>query len=235
MLRRATALAVLALAVSACAPSYELAVNWTIDGEDPAATCANLPSGTAIFVVAESREDHDERNEAPSITESELACDKGSGSVTIGSFADVRVELRNGDDIFGVSGVVNVVGGGANQGYAASDGADFNVRLTKGTLEARLTVNGQDCGDAGAGDFTVSLFENTEPRTFVAVEEGKTVACADGVALYRFSPVNLNSGYLVTATTSAGGSDFVTSADGEGVEANGAVTSFVVDLAAVDE
>lgn len=234
MLRRATALAASALAVSACAPSYELALNWTIDGADAAATCSNLPSGTVVKAIAESRDDHDKRNEAPTITESELACDKGSGTVNVGAFADVRVELQNGDDVFGVSSVAAVVAGGTD-GYGREEAVDLDISLTKGTLEARLTVNGQDCGDAGAGEFTVSLYENTEPRTFVAVEEGKTVACSDGVALYRFAPANLNAGYLVTATTSAGGSDFATSAQGEGVEANGAVTSFVVDLAAVDE
>ena len=233
MLRRAPLVVVVVLAAAGCSPTYDVTMGWTIDGEDPAAVCEFLPDGNVVRLTAVSRDTSDPRNSAARETLEDFGCADGSGAIQTGSFSEIRAELVADDDVFGTSAVVDVNPGAAGSGFRVDDeSAVADIRLVRGTLTANLTVIGQGCGDAGAGDFTVSLFQTTEPRTNVPVVEDVNVACDDGAAVFTHSPVDIDSFYVIEAVTSVGAASFRTAAEGEGVRIAGANTIFTVDLQA---
>lgn len=226
----------LAAASVSCAPVFDVDVGWTIDGEDPAASCAFLPDGAVVRVTADSREKHDERfGGEVKETSTDLGCDKGTGKVQVGNFSDVLVELiaKIGDDdvVFGTAAPFELNPGAVSDGYSVDDEPVVaDIKLVQGTLHANLTVVGRACGDAGASSFTVDLFENSEPRSQVLVESGVTVDCEDNSADFVFSPVRVDAHYLVVATTTIGGETFSSSGDGEGISIENANTFSTVDL-----
>lgn len=234
-MRRASSIVsslLLAVAGASCAPVHDVDATWTIDGDEPAAVCESLPDGAEVRFVIRSRDRADARFDTSVVeTEATAQCADGSATIQTGPFAEVITELVNGDVILGVGNVVDI-----SPEFENREGNAFNtnIRLLEGTLNATLTVLGQSCGDAGADSFTVSLFENTEPRTNVAVDGAVDVSvpCRDGEAVFSFSPVHVGSRYLVQASTSVGGDTFSTNSDGEGVIVEGAATALTVDLQA---
>lgn len=240
MSRRASLAVVAASAAVAsgmgCSPVFDVDIGWTIDGEDPAAACAFLPEGSVVRVTADSRDNHDDRFAGETRTTSaDLKCGDGSGTIQTGNFADVLVELvaknaDGGDDVYG-TGVPFSVNPGANEdGYVAdAPAATTDIRLVQGTLHASLTVVGRGCSDAGATSFNVDLFENAEPRAIVEVKKGLTVNCENDKAEFVFSPVHVDSRYIVIASTEIGGETF-SSGDGEGIDITSANTFSTVDL-----
>lgn len=228
MIRRAVFLP-LALAASACSPAFDVDFGWTVNGEDAASTCEFLPEGAVVRVTALSRDNSDPRfGGEPRETSTDLSCDAGSGTINVGSFADVHADLVVGDDIFGSSPVVDVSPGRTDGRPDADEPTTVDIQLTRGTLTATLTVVGESCGDAGVSSFSADLFEAVEPRTNVLVEAGIAVPCEDGVATLTYSPVDVGSRYFVKATAPG----FVTADGGEGIDITAANTFFTVDLQA---
>lgn len=234
MSRRASSsllVAVAAVCGTACSPVFDVDIAWTIDGEDPAAACEFLPEGSVVRVTADSRDNHDVRSAgATRTTTTDLKCGDGSGTIQTGNFAEVLVELVDGDDVYGTGSPFEVNPGASSDGYAADEPAgSTDIRLIQGTLHANLTVVGKACGDAGATSFNVDLFENAEPRSIVPVKQGVTVDCKDNSADFVFSPVHVDARYIVVATTTIGGDTF-SSGDGEGIDISSANTFSTVDL-----
>ncbi len=233
MLRRASVLVVTVLA-AACSPTFDVTIGWSVDGEDPASACEFLPAGNVVRVTALSRDASDRRDGLPRETVADLPCDTGSGAIQTGSFADLRAEVVAEETVFGTSGLFEVNPGAVGAGYQVEEQAAVaDIRLVRGTLTANLTVVGQGCQEAGASTFTLSLFQNTEPRTNVAVVEDVSVPCT-GEAVFKHSPVDLDSVYVIEAVTTVGAASFTTSAEGEGVRTAGANTFFTVDLEAAE-
>jgi len=164
MLRRASVLVVV-VAAAACSPNFDVTIGWTLDGDDPAPVCEFLPGGSVVRLSATSRDTSDERNSPARETTSDVSCDAGSGSIQTSNFAEIRAEVVDGDDVFGTSGLLSVNPGAPGYGFRVEDEAAVaDIRLIRGSLTANLTVVDESCGDAGASTFTVSLFQNTEPR-----------------------------------------------------------------------
>ena len=236
MLRRVPAVVVVAAAAVGCSPTFDVPVAWTVDGEDPAAVCEFLPAGSVVRMTAISRDTSDKRNSAPRETTADLGCADGSGTIQTGNFAEVRAELVAGDDVYGTSTLIDFNPGAPASGYQIEDEPIVaDIRLIRGTLTANFTVVGQGCADAGASSFTVSLFQNTEPRANVAVVEDVNVPCEDGVATFTHSPVDIDSIYVIEAsTTTISEANFSTSSAGDGVRTVGANTFTTVDLQAAE-
>jgi hypothetical protein len=225
-----------ALFSAACSPVFDVEVAWTVDGNDPAGQCEFFPDGTVVRFSAVNHDKAEARyGGAVSETQTDFACGDGKGTLQLGSFAEVRAELVDGDTSIGTSSLLEVAPGAASNNYAADEGVTgFDIALTKGTLHATFLVLGESCGAAGADEFTVTLFENSEPRTLSKVDE-KTVSCGEDGASADFKGLDIDARYLVSATTSAGGRTFSTESSGEGAEIAAANTFLTVDLQAVGE
>ena len=230
MRRLSSTLALLLVALAGCAPVFDVDASWTINGDEPVNVCESLPEGAEVRFIIRSRDRADGRFDSSLVeTEQTAQCADGSATIQTGAFAEVLTEVRDGDVILGVAPGVEV-----SPGYGNAEGTAFNtdIALLQGTLKATMTVLGQACGDAGAASFTVTLLENVEPRTNVAVDGAidVTVPCTDNAAVFSFTPVKVGARYSVEATTSIGGDTFSTGTAGEGVVADGAATALTVDL-----
>jgi hypothetical protein len=237
MSRRQLILVAAAAAATAagCSPTYDVTVGFTIDGADPATVCEFLPAGNVVRLTAISRDTSDERNSPAKETSADVACDKGTGTIQTSNFAEVRAEVVADEEVFGTSPVLSINPGAPGSGYQIEEEAAVaDIRMVRGTLTANLTVIGQSCGDAGAASFTVSLFQNVEPRSNTVVVEDVTVDCKDGVATFVHAPVDIDSEYVIVADTTVGATPFRTGAEGEGIRTAGSNTFFTVDLEAAE-
>lgn len=222
------------VAAVGCAPRYDVFTAWTVDGVPAADACQQLVEPGVRFRV-QNREVQggaviEETFTAP--------CADGQARLETAALADIFVDLLDGETVVGGTGPLGVTAG-AVEGYAGEDVEAplvADLELERGRLHARLTVVGQRCGDAGVGDFTVSLRRNTGPLGREIVVDNVTVACgADGEAFFEHAPVEVGSSYEVVATTTIGGVEYATSDEGagEGAVIGGSVTDLVVDLDAV--
>jgi hypothetical protein len=219
--------ALLSAAIASCAPRSALFVSWTIDGDASPEACDAFKSPKIKIVLAQ----RDNADDEPANEEFDASCKDGQASVQSAPYTSVTVELLSGKDVFGRS-IPNDAApaeGGEYTGFDADHPVEANIRVTEGRLHARLTVNGEDCGDAGVNTFHVVLRENTDPLNDVDVDEGD-VSCEDGEAIYSFGPVHAGAVYKIVATADG----FATDATGEGVVAHGGVTDFVVNLSSTD-
>lgn len=232
---RLLALAVV-VAASGCAPVYDVAVSWTIAGLDATAACDALPEGTDVAFTITSRDNADERFGGTVVeTTDTAACNAGSKTIQTGTFADVLVTLKNGDETIGSAPALAVSPGSASRGFV--DGAlpaAVDIDVLQGSLNATLTVGARSCGDAGATAFTVTLFESPEPNALIAVDGAVdvNVPCTDGVATFSFSPVHLGTAYRVQATATIGDVAYSTASFGEGITPTTPATFMTVDLQA---
>jgi|GEM_PF-1506448 len=238
MRRVPSILALSAVAASVgCSSVYDVDLDWTIDGDEPATVCAALPEGAQIDFTITSRDNADRRTNGP-VTETTATAQCGDGSATIqtGAFADVLVRIVNEDDVtLGAAPAVFVTPGSASRGFVeGNDRARADIALLEGSVTATLTVVGRSCEDAGAASFTVSLFENPEPNALVAVDGAVDVVvpCTGGSATFTHSPVHVGTSYRVQATTTIGDVEFATASAGEGLVARGVGTVVTVDLQA---
>lgn len=234
----AAALCALSLSsLSACAGGYDVELAWTIDGREPATACDALPAGTDILFTILSQDGADDRVATVTETTTTAQCNAGAATVQTGPFASILAELvdhTDGDVTIGTAAAVDVAPGGPDQGFssAVDDDATIDFVVTRSNLQATLTVVGVSCGDAGASSFTVTLFENPEPRALVPVAGAVDVdvACTDGVAVFKHSGLVVGQRYAIQA--SASGGDYVTPSSGEGFVATGAATFTTIDLEA---
>ncbi len=236
-MRRPRLLTLAAVVVaSGCAPVYDVAVSWTVAGLEPTAACNALPEGTAVAFTITSRDNADERfGGTVTETTAAAACVDGTATIQTGTFADVLVTLKNGDETVGSAPAIAVAPGSASRGFV--DGAlpaSVDIDVLQGTLSATLTVGARSCGDAGASSFSVSLFEAAEPNALVAVDGAVdgAVPGTDGVATFTFSPIHLGSAYRVQATTTIGDIGYTTASFGEGITPTTPTTFMTVDLQA---
>lgn len=238
-MRRPSSLALVALVAlitPGCAPTFDVAVTWTIAGLEPTAACSALPDDSAVVFTVTSRENADERFGGNSTeTTSRADCVDGSATIQTGAFADIVAKLSAGDEIIGSAPSVSVAPGASGRGFAEQEApAAIDLEVLQGTLSATLTVGGRSCGDVGASAFVATLYEVAEPNALVAVDGAVdvNVPCTDGVASFVFHPIHLGSSYRVQATTSIGGVDYTTPSVGEGITPNTPATFMTVDLQA---
>lgn len=231
MLRRLPLVFVVSVAVAGCAPAFDVTVGWTVDGDDPAAISEFLPAGSKVRITSTSRAISDARAEPGEPVVTEFSVDDGSGLIQVGNFARVQTQIVAGDEVFGSAANFEVAPGAANAGYQIDDEPVVAaIRLTRGTLTANLSVNGQTCDVAGVSTFSVSLFQNIEPRASEAVVTDVNVACEGSVAVFSHSLVDIDSNFIITATATGPTESFATAAEGKGVRTLGVNTFLNVDL-----
>ena len=221
VLTSAAAVAVLA----GCAAEPNVSVSWTIDGAEPATSCAALPDGTVVDLVIRSR-DTLASTTITETSESAPCADAGADLVT-GPVAEVAASLRHDDDVLGVAAAVTV--GPGLEGSLAVDSAAIALVVTAGTADIAFTVAGKSCTDAEATSFTVSVFENAEPLALVAVDGAVDIAvpCTDGVASVVVDGLRVGAPYIVQASTTVGDTSWLASGEGFVAAPHSAVT---VDL-----
>jgi hypothetical protein len=231
-----------AVLATACSPRFTLFTTWTIDGNSVAVTddtdgaCAPLDAPKVQFRV----EGADVKGGTITEETATAPCKDGAASLEVSSFSDVYVDLVDGDNVFGGAGPIAVSPAAADtyEGDSAENPLAIDVGVQRGLLTANLTVVGESCADAGANEFTVTLKRNTGPLGREIIEEGKTVSCVDGQAIYRpEAPVEVGSLYEIVATTKIGGVDYSTGdgTEGGGATIEGLTTSVTVDLDIVGE
>jgi hypothetical protein len=220
------------LVLSGCGDRTDLFVAWTVDGADAAEGCAAFkkPTIEANIVQKNAGTDPDARIDEGVDERVELSCADAAGTIPVARFASVMLELLSGGDAYAVSSDrdISVKSNSTYPGESADNPMRFDLHVIRSTLNARLTVVGADCGDAGVNSFSVTLLKNVAPLQDDVVVDGEEVSCSDGVATFSFAPVDVGSVYKVVATAAG----FATEPTGEGVEVDGAQTSLVVDLRA---
>lgn len=220
-----------AVAGAGCTPAYEVPVGWTLDGEDPAETCAFQPDGNAVRFTIESRD----RSDTGDITETihDAACGDGNTELTVGSFATVVAELvvddGTDDVVYGTSGPIALSPGAPDANNAAR--TTFDIELLRGTLHADFLVSGRSCAEAGASTVTVSLFQVAQAGLNEPVAVDVEVPCTDdGAAEFTARPIDLDASYSLRATTTIGDVVYGTPSAGKGIEADAANTFVTVNL-----
>lgn len=230
MIRPALALGLLALPSLGCAPRFDLFASWTIQGRPPEAVCGSMEA-PHLRVRAMNREVADGAV-AEEVTHLECAAPQPA-RLTVASFADVWVDLLDGDDVYGTAGPYAVAPALANTTYVGETEElplRMDLDLERSRLRAHLTVVGESCGDVGATTFTVSVSKNASPLEEAVIVEDEVVACADGDAWFTLAPIEIGMRYDVMARTTLDGIEYATAGPGEGVVAAGALTTVTVDL-----
>lgn len=212
-----------------CAPRYDLFTTWTIGGFAAEGACQQLEA-PSVSLRAVNREVAGGA-ELEEITSAE--CAGGAAQVSIASFADLYVDLKDGDHVFGTAGPFALAPASAIDGYLG-DSTDtplgIDITLQRSRLRARLTVVGKSCADAGAGSFSVSVSRNSAPLEEDVIVQGQAVDCVDGDAVFEVTPVDVGVRYAVSATTTIGDATYATEPPGEGVVPTAALTAIAVDL-----
>lgn len=220
---------------TSCAPRHEVFVGWTIDGREAAQACAQLKEPNVRFQIA----NRDSPAGAATDETAAAECVDGTAGALIqaGNFADVVIEILDGDIVYGRSDpfTVSPGAGGDYQGKDIDSRVVSDVELERGRLQAKLRVVGEKCGDAGADSFSVTLSRKSSPLgTEVVGEPDQAVSCpgGDADAVFEFQPVEFGSTYFVFATTTIGGEEFATddAGTGEGVVPEDGLTDLTVDL-----
>ncbi len=221
---RPSALSMLAV-VASCAPSYDVNVAWTVDGEDPKAVC---------------RDDDDvrisiDRDLAAGGTEETFAlakCVDGEARVQAGGSSTMQVELLDGEDSIGASRPVPV----QPAVLGDDDVVSFDIVSTRGTLRARLLLAGRSCDVAGASTFEVALSRTSDGIEDELVADHVEVTCEDGDALYIDHEIVVGARYHLQATTTLDGDVWSTPEPaGADIRTDSRETFVDVDLRRVDE
>jgi hypothetical protein len=222
---------------ASCAARHDVFVGWTVNGVTAAQACGQLKDPSVRFQI----ESRDSANGPGTTEEATAECDQGNTGAAIetGNFADVVIELLDGEVVYGRSDSFDVSPGlgGHYAGHEIEERVVADVELERGRLLATLTVVGESCQDAGASEFQVTLSRKSSPLgTEIIGEPNQVVACpADGDAIFEAAPVEIGSTYFVAATTTVGGEEFSTEdlGTGEGVLIQNGLTDLTVDLDAV--
>lgn len=221
------------ITTASCAARHDVFVGWTVDGQPASQVCGQLKDPSVRFQI----ESRDSTN-GPGTTETATAeCGDGveGAAIQTGNFADVVVEVLDGDVVYGRSDSFDVSPGlgGNYDGDAIEERIVADVALERGRLLATLTVVGESCSDAGASEFLVTLTRKASPLGAEIIVEDQTVACpADSDAVFEAAPVEFGSTYFVSATATIGGEEYSTDdlGTGEGVVVQDALTDLSVDL-----
>lgn len=229
MTRSALLLSLFVLASLGCAPRFDLFTAWTVQGV-PAATACQAFAAPDLHLRVMNRD-----VAGGTVTEelTHVECADETAVLSVASFADIFVDLLDGETVYGTAGPYAVAPASANNGYVGdSEGSPLkvDVDLERGRLRARLTVVGKSCGDAGASSFSVSVSQNSSPLQEAVLVQNETVACQDGEAYFELAPVELGVRYAVMATTTIGGETWSTEPPGEGIVPSQALNAMVVDL-----
>ncbi|MCC7074120.1 MAG: hypothetical protein IT383_22615 [Deltaproteobacteria bacterium] len=215
--------------VVGCAPRYDLFTAWTVGGFSAEEACQQLEAPSVSLRVV--NRDVPEGLTTEEITSAE--CATGTAQLSVASFADLYVDLRDGDHVFGTAGPFALAPASANDGYDGDSAATplgIDIALQRSRLRAHLTVVGQSCADAGAASFAVAVSRNAAPLEEDVIVQGQAVDCVDGDASFEVSPVDIGVRYAVAATATIGGESYATEAPGEGVVPTAALTAITVDL-----
>ena len=230
MMRSVLLLSFFSLAAAGCAPQFDLFTTWTVQGVSPAdGACAPFAAPDLHFRVMN-------RDVAGGTATEQIAhveCADETAKLSVSSFADIYVDLLDGETVYGTAGPFAVAPALANEGYVGDDEETplhVDIGLERGRLRARFTVVGKSCGDAGASSFSVSVSRNSSPLEEDVIAEDVSVACDGGEATYELAPVDIGVRYSVAATTSIGGEDYATELPGEGVVPSLALNAIGVDL-----
>lgn len=229
MIRLLAPLSLIALACLGCAPRFDVFASWTIQGR-PAESACQAFEAPDVHLRALNR-DVAEGTATEELTRAECALQPVELSVA--SFADLYVDLLDGETVYGTAGPVALAPASANQGYPGDSEENpllIDIDLQRSRLRARLTVVGQSCGDAGASSFSVSVSRNASPLEEAVVVDGESVSCQDGEAWFELAPVDIGVRYAVMATTTIDGVEYATELPGEGVVPDAALTTLDVDL-----
>lgn len=228
-------LAVLAsFTTASCAAEHDVFVGWTIDGLAAAQACNQLKDPSVRFQI----ENRDSSNGPGTSTTATAECADGTEGALIrtGNFADVVVEVLDGEVVYGSSDAFDVSPGlgGHYEGHEIEERVVADVELERGRLLATLRVVGESCQDAGAEQFFVTLTRKSSPLgTEVIGEPDQVVACpAEGDAIFEGAPVEVGSTYFVSATATIGAEEYSTDdqGSGEGVVIEDGLTDLTVDL-----
>ncbi len=217
------------VAALGCAPRYELFTQWTVDGFAAEDACQQLEA-PSVSLRAVNRE------VAGGVATEELTsaeCGAGTAQLSIASFADLYVDLKDGDYVFGTAGPFELAPASAYDGYAgdsADTPLDIDIDVVRSRLRAHFTVVGQSCADAGASAFSVAVSRNSAPLEEDVIVQSETVSCVDGDAVFEVAPVDVGVRYAVAATATIGADTWATEAPGEGVVPSSALTVITVDL-----
>jgi hypothetical protein len=219
---------------AACAPRHDVFVGWTVDGLPAKDACGQLKDPSVRFQIAS----RDEANGPATPETATAACADGTGGAKIqtSNFADVVIEVLDGDVVYGRSDPFDVSPGlgGHYEGHDIEELIVANVELERGRLLATLRVVGQSCNDAGAESFLVTLTRKSSPLgTEVIGDPDQVVACpAEGDAIFEAAPVEFGSTYFVSASTTINGEAYNTDdlGTGEGVLIENGLTDLTVDL-----
>lgn len=222
---------VVLLAAGGCAPRHDVFVGWTIGGLPAAQACLQLAE-PRVRLQVDSRD-----VEGGDVVEQTVTAPCADNPVRLqtAAFADIFVDLLDGEAVYGGGGPLHVAPGGGDEypGFDREAPLMADLALARGRLRARLTIVGQSCGDTAAAELTVSLRRNTGPLGREIVVDGVPVSCnADGEAIFEHAPVEVGSLYEVSATTTIEGVEYATSdgGTGEGAVVSGGMTDLVVDL-----
>lgn len=222
------------ITTASCAPTYDVFVGWTVDGLPAAQACDQLKDPSVRFQI----ENRDSANGPGTSDTATAECADGTDGAKIqtGNFADIIVEILDGDLVYGRSEPFDVSPGlgGHYEGHDIEERVVADVELERGRLRATLTVVGESCQDAGAEEFLVTLSRKSSPLgTEIIGEPNQAVACpAEGDAIFEGAPVEIGSTYFVSATTTIGGEEYSTDdlGTGEGVLIEDGLTDLTVDL-----
>ena len=229
MRRSLSLLSLIALTSLGCAPRFEVFASWSIQGR-PAESACQAFVAPDVHLRAMNR-DAAEGTATEELTHAE--CAQVPLQLSVASFADLYVDLLDGETVYGTAGPLALAPGSANDGYPGDSEETpllIDIELQRARLRAHLTVVGQSCGDAGASSFSVSVSRNSSPLEEAVVVDGETVACQDGEAWFELAPVDIGVRYAVMATTTIGGVEYATELPGEGVVPSAALNSLDVDL-----
>lgn len=208
--------------LTGCPARNDLDVRWTVGGLEAADGCEDLGDTVSVEVA-----NQDDPGAAPTRETFTAACTDGSTLVQAANNASVVVRLLRGETEIGASRPQDVE-------LAIPEGEErpvlsTNIEVSTGRLEAVLLVAGESCADAGATEFEVTLRRQLFSVDTVDVETA-TVACTDGEARYINDSIRVGTRHFVYATTTAGGTTYVTDGNGVGVDPDTARTSMTVNL-----
>lgn len=220
------------LVAGGCAPRYDVFVAWTIDGAPAVEACEQFEE-PSVIVRTLNRDTEDGEVSDSSVTED---CSNSQVLARAGAFSEITVTLYEASERFAESAPISIAPGtGSYPGAAIEDPIRADLVLEHSRLQARLTVVGKSCGDAGVSSFDVSLRQHTSPLGTEVIHE-ETVACENGEAIFKHAPLEVGSTYEVIARADAGGVNYATSDEsvGEGVLVERALTELTVDLDIVE-
>lgn len=216
------------VALSACAPTHDVDIAWTIDGQEPTDdTCAPAVETVRIKAFSSSTREGDKSESLASFD-----CSAGHGLVQTGSFADILVELLRGESVVGGADLFNIA---PSSGILTEpDAAAVDAVVDIGILTVTLNVGGQSCGDAGAANFDVTLTSLVSGLDASEVDTD-SISCDDGVAMYKYDGVRVGGTYLLSATTTKDGAAWSTAGSGARINITRATTGATANLIRVTD